>query len=179
MSATLVLPVCSVSPQGGGQCSYVPADEGTLPDLHVYERGEYKNYTYTATPTAGARFVGFDVTVAGFSRQNPEAPEEQYILTTRYAGVAVGGSWQYQPDISNWRGGGPGGVWYNSGYAIWHEIRAIGGSWIQNLGITSIQVVAVFDVPRIPTHLLVNSSTMESPSKLVYNPATNLLVADY
>lgn len=29
------------------------------------------------------------------------------------------------------------------------------------------------------THLLVNSSTAENPAKLVYDPATNLLVADY
>lgn len=34
-------------------------------------------------------------------------------------------------------------------------------------------------VPRTPTHLLVNSSTVESPAKLVYDPATNLLVTDY
>lgn len=32
---------------------------------------------------------------------------------------------------------------------------------------------------RSPTNLLVNSSTVESPAKLVYDPATNLLVADY
>ena len=33
--------------------------------------------------------------------------------------------------------------------------------------------------PRPPTHLLVNSSTKENPAKLVYDPTTNLLVADY
>ena len=38
--------------------------------------------------------------------------------------------------------------------------------------------VAVFEL-RVPTHLLVNSSTAENPAKLVYDPATNLLVADY
>lgn len=32
---------------------------------------------------------------------------------------------------------------------------------------------------RSPTNLLVNSSTVESPAKLVYDPATNKLVADY
>ena len=30
-----------------------------------------------------------------------------------------------------------------------------------------------------PTHLLINSATKENPAKLVYDPATNLLVADY
>ena len=38
--------------------------------------------------------------------------------------------------------------------------------------------VAVFEL-RTPTHLLVNSSTTENPAKLVYDPTTNLLVADY
>ena len=179
MSEPLVLPVCTVSPQGGGQCSYVPADEGTLPGLQVYERGAYKNYTYTATPTAGARFVGFDVTVAGFERQSSAHPEEPFTVTTRYAGVAVGGSWQYQPDVSNWRGGGQGGVWYNSGYAMWHETLAAGAVWVVLSRLTSIQVVAVFDLPRVPTHLLVNSATKENPAKLVYYPASNRLVADY
>lgn len=37
-------------------------------------------------------------------------------------------------------------------------------------------LVAVY---REPTNLLVNSSTVESPGKLVYDPTTNLLVADY
>lgn len=37
-------------------------------------------------------------------------------------------------------------------------------------------LVAVY---RERTHLLVNSSNVETPVKLVYDPATNLLVADY
>ena len=32
---------------------------------------------------------------------------------------------------------------------------------------------------RVPTHLLVNSFNKSSPVQLVYDPATNLLVADY
>lgn len=42
----------------------------------------------------------------------------------------------------------------------------------------SYNITAVFRRLGL-THLLVNSSTVESPSKLVYDPATNLLVADY
>ena len=38
--------------------------------------------------------------------------------------------------------------------------------------------VAVFE-PTTATDLLVNSSTIETPAKLVYDPTTNLLVADY
>ena len=40
-----------------------------------------------------------------------------------------------------------------------------------------VDAVAVFE--RLPTDLLVNSSTIESPAQLVYDPATNLLVADF
>lgn len=43
--------------------------------------------------------------------------------------------------------------------------------------ITGIEVE--FEGGYTPTHLLVNSSTTENPAKLVYDPATNLLVADY
>lgn len=39
--------------------------------------------------------------------------------------------------------------------------------------------VAVFERSYTPTHLLVNSATRESPAKLVYDPATNRLVADF
>lgn len=44
-----------------------------------------------------------------------------------------------------------------------------------------ISVEAQFEQESPPAHtdLLVNSSTIESPAKLVYDPATNLLVADY
>lgn len=42
---------------------------------------------------------------------------------------------------------------------------------------TNLEAVALFK--RTPTHLLVNGSTVESPAKLVYDPATNKLVADY
>lgn len=38
-------------------------------------------------------------------------------------------------------------------------------------------IKAVFSRPA--TNLLVNSSTVETPAKLVYDPATNKLVADY
>ena len=40
-----------------------------------------------------------------------------------------------------------------------------------------VEAIALFK--RTPTHLLVNSSTKESPAKLVYDSATNKLVADY
>ena len=41
--------------------------------------------------------------------------------------------------------------------------------------ITGLKAVFV----RAPTHLLVNSANLSAPVQLVYDPATNLLVADY
>ena len=53
-----------------------------------------------------------------------------------------------------------------------------GGAAAHNITVNSdLNLDAFFT--RQPTHLLVNSSTMESPAHLVYDPATNLLVADY
>ena len=55
----------------------------------------------------------------------------------------------------------------------YHNTRNPNGTW-------SITLKAYFTkIPHTPTHLLVNSSTVESPAKLVYDPTTNLLVADY
>lgn len=55
----------------------------------------------------------------------------------------------------------------------YHNTRRPNGTWL-------VVVRAYFEkVPRSPTHLLVNNSTAENPAKLVYDPATNLLVADY
>lgn len=42
-----------------------------------------------------------------------------------------------------------------------------------------VGIIAVFTGGHTPTHLLVNSSTAENPAKLVYDPASHLLVADY
>jgi hypothetical protein len=46
-----------------------------------------------------------------------------------------------------------------------------------SLGQDMIEVQALFE--RTPTDLLVNSSDRTTPVQLVYDPATNKLVADY
>jgi len=53
------------------------------------------------------------------------------------------------------------------------NVRHPEGTWTATIGLYFTKV------PRTPTHLLVNSSTVETPAKLVYDPTTNLLVADY
>ena len=173
MAGALVIPICSASPQGGGVCAYTATDGGTLPNLGVSESGEYQNYKYTATPAAGATFLGFDVTTSGYSRQSPTAPAEPYTYTSRKAGTQVGASWEYAPSIANWRT-----EWFEAGYAIWNGVN-----YSQNLDleVQSISVVAVFSVPHVPTHLPVCSANELSPVRLVYDDVngTDALVADY
>ena len=53
-----------------------------------------------------------------------------------------------------------------------------GGLATHNIAVNSDMSLDAYFI-RQPTHLLVNSSTVESPAHLVYDPATNLLVADY
>lgn len=55
----------------------------------------------------------------------------------------------------------------------YHNTRNPNGTW-------SITLRVYFTkIPRAPTHLLVNSSTIEAQPKLVYDPTTNRLVADF
>jgi hypothetical protein len=65
---------------------------------------------------------------------------------------------------------------YRQGSSDWMEST---NQSISNysLSLGGLYAIALFQ--RTPTHLLVNSSTKESPAKLVYDPATNKLVADY
>ena len=42
-----------------------------------------------------------------------------------------------------------------------------------------VSTIRVYFKTRTPTNLLVNSANRSTPVKLVYDPATNLLVADY
>jgi hypothetical protein len=65
---------------------------------------------------------------------------------------------------------------YRQGSSDWMETT---NQSISNysLSLGGLYAIALFQ--RTPTHLLVNSSTKESPAKLVYDPATNKLVADY
>ena len=89
--------------------------------------------------------------------------------TSRRMGVENAGTWTY--DAAD-----PGGFGYSyMGYAFWLEdLQAP-----DVIQVTDISVTAVFAPVRLPTHLLVNSSTIENPANLVYDPATGLLVADY
>lgn len=59
MAQTITTPVCSVSPQGGGTCTYALGTSGplTLPGYTGY----FQNYVFSATPAQGYHFVRFDI----------------------------------------------------------------------------------------------------------------------
>lgn len=161
MSVPFAVPSCSVSPAGGGICSYTNGTTGSYPNLGM-DNG-YQNYIYAAIPAAGYEFVDFVVTVVstrdGVTQTN----------TNRFAGTESGGVWTYAAIDKS----GGFGMTY-AGYAFWYS--SAGGSG----NVDAITVVAVFRaLPHQPTHLLVNSSTAENPAQIVFDPSTDLLVADF
>ena len=165
MARTFPTPVCTVSPAGGGTISYSAGAHGHLNDTADF-KDEYQNYTYTATPAQGYTFVRFVVTVGYYNAGSSGT------MTYNYYGTASGGSWVYDADATvdpNWIGAGYG-FWYGY-YSDGQLIPGFEGY------VTSISVVAEFAPVHQPTHLLVSSSG--NPAQLVYDPATDLLVADY
>ena len=142
-------------------------DSGILYDDATYKSG-FKNFSYTATPAAGFSFSHFAVTVTADNGGTTST------RTVTRNGTESAGTWTYSPD-----GRQQSANWIEDGFGIWFEYYdsdtgdPIPG-WYGY--VVSISVVAVF--VRVPTHLLVNSSTAENPAQLVYDPATDLLVAD-
>ncbi len=168
----LVTPVCTVSPAGGGTIAFAPLRDGKVPGLPygTTTDGEFRAYRYTATPAQGYRFVRFETSVTWTT--------ENHSISTRgeYAGAQVGGDWIYDAE--------PGDTFDDyfraflfAGFPSW--IRDEGYGLVEYQAATAITVTAVFAPVRDPTHLLVNSSTAENPARLVYDPTTDLLVADF
>lgn len=58
MAQTIAIPVCTVSPAGGGTCTYTLGTSGSISGA----TGAYQNYVFTATPAPGWRFLRFNVT---------------------------------------------------------------------------------------------------------------------
>lgn len=118
-----------------------------------YSDGWSREYTLSASAASGWRFVKFT-----WSKVRRTA-----------SGTTPIGDYESSSNPSTWEDG-------------LSEVRVYGDQtyWLENL---IENIVAHFEQttppPHTPTHLLVNSSTAENPAKLVYDPTTNLLVADY
>ena len=169
MNPQLVLPVCTVSPAGGGSCISQTIGTGNLPGLPngALTDGAYTSYRYVATPRNGYRFAGFSVAVTSES-----AGGYVETIVSRFTGNWQGGVWTYEaePD-AQWLSS-----WDSAGYACW--IRYEWQGFVEVWGVSAIEVAAVYE-PVLYTHQLVNSSSLQNPVLLVHDPATDLLVADF
>lgn len=146
--------------------------------------------TYTFAPTANETIEGFFYYYAFAIASQESAPDvranvgEVRILVDNVAY----GNWGTRADQRAYDGthfrfeqrAAPGGWefvhWrYRTGYPYGNWMLYTGSAI--TLTLNTIEIQAVFK--RVPTHLLVNSSDRTTPVQLVYDPATNKLVADY
>ena len=115
-----------------------------------YSNGWYRSYTLSATEATGWRFVKF---------------------TWDKTRVTQSGSTPLGSDEST----------YNPSYAsdgVAEQRTDFTATWFQEDQISGI--TAHFErTSRAPTHLLVNSAALSAPVRLVYDPTTDKLVADY
>lgn len=163
---TIATPTTSVV--GSGTCTYQQVAPLSGVDASGTNVTLYP-YTFTATPAQGWQFVRFIITSSQGVINNSTGVETVYppgtaqtttnplVLRSDFATSEVV-NWYYY----SWLGAF--GYDKPTGYTYYHK------TW---------NITAVFERVYAPTHLLVNSSTVESPAKLVYDPTTNLLVADY
>ncbi|MBR0241595.1 MAG: hypothetical protein IJQ54_03615 [Kiritimatiellae bacterium] len=123
-------------------------------------------YTFEATPAAGWKFLRFDI--------YQSYDYGRYIETERETHETITSS-------SSWPDNNP---LTTTSYLPGFYLPSI-GEWFGTSSTRAYRktltyhVVAVFARTTAYTHLLINSSTVESPVQLVFDPATNLLVADY
>lgn len=122
---------------------------------------QIESYKLTATPSAGFRFVRFDIT-----REYSDFQGSSYthsVSNTESPAIAI-------VDL-------PAGDPAN----LLGSVRRLYGRDSSQWYLYNVtNVIAVFErIPHVPTHLLVNSSSLGSPVRLVHDPATHLLVADY
>ena len=150
--------------------------------------GRYYNDTLTISPTSNVTWTAyFGYVCTAWVAKVGDVDTRIPVGNVRF--VYTGGTSIWAHDITIQVVDGPtisveqqslGGGWsfvkwrYKIGTAGWVETSS---STLSNISLDHLQAIALFS--RTPTHLLVNSSTKESPAKLVYDPATNLLVADY
>ena len=164
MRLPLITP--TVVPSVGGTCTFVATTGGEDPNWPS-GLSRYQFYTYTGHPAAGYRLVQFkfveNVSIYDGDTEETYPSEHEigynYIHDNSYAVADHPSAYTIQV---------PGAVWSyeyeGTGIEVW---------------VSSLTVEAVFERYYIPTHLLVNSANKSTPVQLVYDPTTNLLVADY
>lgn len=160
----LAVPVVVASPVQGGVVTATGGTVQPLPWGSDYN-SEYQNYVYSATPAQGWTCTGFDVVAVVTLKGSGQQPVTN-TLTAHYAGVESGGVWTL--DSSQHVGNA-------CGWVYWYEHKTV-DSWGY---IDSVTVTATFAPVHVPTHLIVNSATVVNPVVPVYDPTSDLLVADF
>lgn len=135
--------------------------DGTKPGGSGYDGINYTNYQCAATPASNWRFLRFEYTIKGTTNRDGHTYTETITLNTNPAPV--------QQITNNWAN------------PFEYEVIGDDGSVYMTIKEEIISVVAYFEeIPvHVPTHLLVNSFSKSTPVQLVYDPTTNLLVADF
>lgn len=136
--------------------------DGTKEGGPSYDGINYTNYQCAATVATGWRFLRFEYTIKGTTNHpNGHTYTETITLNTNPAPV--------QQITNNWAN------------PFEYEVIGDDGSVYMTIKEEIISVVAYFEeIPvHVPTHLLVNSFSKSTPVQLVYDPTTNLLVADF
>ena len=160
----------SVSVRGQGTCTYQPVNPVT--EIITYSSSRYCEvvfmpYTITATPAAGWEFDHYEIHTE--QQWSSGSVYSETIDSTQNPRVLFDHNpYPDNPYPVNWPASRWLGEWTNYNTAA----QTVNHSYYLKYEITAVFV-------RAKTHLLVNSSTVETPAKLVYDPSTNLLVADY
>lgn len=135
--------------------------DGTKPGGPGYDGMTYTNYQCVATVATGWRFLRFEYVLRGTTNRDEHTYTETVRLNTNPAPAQkVTTDWEnpFEYDVI-----GDDGTYYGT---IKEEIAS---------------VTAYFErIPvHVPTHLLVNTYSKSVPVKLVHDPTTHKLVADY
>lgn len=143
-------------------------------------------YTVDIQPPTAAAGCSATCDIDHYDRDLPYYEYVYYKLTATLADGWTFGYFEWSLHVENATTGdswddGPYQLSSNPGTSTWLydgfiDLGALGtGQGREVTTITGLKAVFV----RVPTHLLVNSANLGSPVQLVYDPATNLLVADY
>lgn len=157
--------------QGNGSCTYQPVTPVTRiiqVSSIVYREVVFYPYVFTATPAAGWAFDHFEIYIEQIWSSGSIVHDTNRKTTNPFSlPDDIPSGWASYPPYS-W----PATLWLGE----WTNYNTSSHTSSHSY-YSKYEITAVFK--RLPTHLLVNSSTVESPAKLVYDPTTNLLVADY
>lgn len=149
--------VVSIFPVAAAQAGCTATATEYDSETYVNPAGWMRWYRLAATPAAGWLFDRFEWQIEhNETGQNPSVTN-------------------YQKNINPFPPAGQGKDYPGADDAADSEIDYVNPAY--TITDTMVNIVAVFKLAH--TDLLVNSSTLESPAKLVYDPTTNLLVADF